>query len=102
MGWATGYIEKLKKGETVQFRPFGGSMKGYIESGQLVQVSPVTHDLTVGEIVLCKVRNNQYLHLIKQIKGNTYQIGNAKGFINGWITRDMIYGKLDWVDKTEK
>ena len=28
MGWATAYIAKLKAGETVQFRPRGGSMAG--------------------------------------------------------------------------
>jgi hypothetical protein len=38
MGWATPYIDKLKKGETVQFRPRGNSMSGRIESGQLCTV----------------------------------------------------------------
>ena len=33
MGWATAYIDGLQKGETVQFRPRGNSMKGKIESG---------------------------------------------------------------------
>ena len=36
MGWATQYIQKLQLGETVSFRPRGHSMKGEIESGQLV------------------------------------------------------------------
>jgi hypothetical protein len=35
MGRATSYIDKLKKGETVQFRPRGNSMSGKIESGKL-------------------------------------------------------------------
>jgi len=54
MGWATPYIDRLKKGETVQFRPRGNSMSGKIESGQLCTVVPVrSEDLKVGDIVLC-------------------------------------------------
>jgi hypothetical protein len=38
MSWATHYIEQLKAGQTVQFRPRGNSKKGKIASGQLVIV----------------------------------------------------------------
>src|SRR4051794_17501075 len=56
MGWATAYIDKLRQGETVQFRPRGNSMAGKIESGQLCTVTPVKPaELEVGDIVLCKV-----------------------------------------------
>ena len=41
MGWASQYVEKLLKGQTVQFRPRGNSMSGKIESGQLVTVVPL-------------------------------------------------------------
>lgn len=95
MGWATNYIDKLKSNETVSFRPRGGSMKGKIESGQLCTVQPVKEEeLQKGDIVLCKVNGNQYLHLIKAIQGKRYQIGNNIGRINGWITFGSIYGKL--------
>jgi SOS-response transcriptional repressor LexA len=94
MGWATAYIEKLKKGETVQFRPRGNSMSGKIESGQLCIVEPVKiEDLEVGDIVLCKVNGFQYLHLVKATQGERFQIGNNRGRINGWIGRNAIYGK---------
>ena len=64
MGWATRYIEKLARGETVSFRPRGHSMTGKIESGQLCTVAPVEPTvLVVGDIVLCKVRGREYLHL---------------------------------------
>jgi len=95
MGWATNYIQKLKGNEVVSFRPRGGSMKGKIESGQLCIVAPVIEsDLKKGDIVLCKVNGNQYLHLIKAIQGKRYQIGNNIGRINGWISFNSIYGKL--------
>lgn len=94
MSWATSYIPKLQAGETVQFRPRGHSMKGKIESGQLCTVEPIAGiDLSVGDIVLCKVKGNQYLHLIKAIQGKRFQIGNNRGGINGWITIRSIYGR---------
>jgi SOS-response transcriptional repressor LexA len=94
MGWATVYIDKLKKGETVQFRPRGNSMKGKIDSGQLCTVVPIkAEEVNAGDIVLCKVNGNQYLHLVKAQQGQRFQIGNNRGRINGWIGPNGIYGK---------
>ena len=93
MGWATEYIARLQNGETVQFRPRGGSMRGKIESGQLVTVEPAPEKLEVGDVVLCKVRGAEYLHLVKAVQGDRYLIGNNRGKINGWVGRAAIYGK---------
>ena len=69
-------------------------MKGRISSGQLCTVAPVdTATIAVDDIVLCKVGGNEYLHIIKAIQGDRYQIGNNLGFINGWIGAASIYGK---------
>ena len=93
MGWASGYIEKLMKGETVQFRPRGNSMSGKIESGQLVTVAPLGEKTPgIGDIVLCRVNGAQYLHLVKAVSGERFQIGNNRGRINGWISRRNIFG----------
>jgi len=93
MSWATHYIEKLKNGETVSFRPKGNSMQGKVDSGQLVTVEPIgERELQKGDIVLCKVNGSQYLHLIKAIQGDRFQIGNNRGRINGWVGRSLIYG----------
>ena len=95
MGWADGHITRLAQGETVQFRPRGNSMVGKISSGQLCTVTPLAeHALAVGDIVLCRVKGNQYLHLVKAIQGERFQIGNNRGGINGWITKRQIYGRL--------
>lgn len=94
MGWASGHIERLQQGETVSFRPRGHSMTGRIESGQLCTVAPVdAGTLEVGDIVLCRVRGAEYLHLIKAIQGPRFQIGNNRGNINGWISSRAIFGK---------
>jgi hypothetical protein len=99
MGWASGYIEQLQRGRTVSFRPRGNSMTGKIESGQLCTVEPVDPAiLRVGDIVLCKVRGREYLHLVKAIQGSRFQIGNNRGRINGWITASAIYGKCIQVE----
>jgi hypothetical protein len=100
MGWATKYIEALGRGETVAFRPRGHSMSGRIESGQLVTVDPLQNGqvIAVGNIVLCKVNGTQYLHLVKAISGDRYQIGNNRGRINGWTSRRNIFGVVTRIE----
>jgi hypothetical protein len=93
MGWASKYIEQLLPGQTIQFRPRGNSMGGKIESGQLVTVVPLqARAPRVGDIVLCKVNGTQYLHLVKAISGERFQIGNNRGRINGWTSLRNIFG----------
>ena len=78
----------------MQFRPRDNSMAGKIESGQLCTVTPMSaKDIQVGDIVLCKVKGAQYIHLVKARQGDRFQIGNNRGHINGWIGPNGIYGK---------
>ena len=68
MSWAKFAIEKLKQGETVQIRPRGHSMKGRVNDGDLVTVAPCKpEELSVGDIVLVRVKGHDYLHLIKAL-----------------------------------
>jgi len=91
--WATQYIELLNQGQIVKFRPHGNSMQPRIESGQLVTVTPVTNEIQVGDIVLCKVDGRQWLHLVSAIGSDgRYQISNNKGHINGWCVKNNIFG----------
>ena len=70
--WADGHIARLALGETVQFRPRGHSMTGKIDDGQLCTVVPLgEYVLAVGDIVLCRVKGAQYLHLVKALQGVT-------------------------------
>ena len=99
MGWASGYITKLQAGEAVSFRPRGHSMSPRIDSGQLCTVEPVDPTtLRTGDIVLCKVRGAEYLHIVKAIQDGRFQIGNNRGFINGWVGSSAIFGKLTKVE----
>jgi SOS-response transcriptional repressor LexA len=69
-------------------------MKGLIESGQLVTVSPVDpKNVNTGDIVLCKVMGRTYLHLVKKLgQDGRFLIGNNKGRINGWCSPGSIFG----------
>jgi hypothetical protein len=74
-------------------------MSGKIESGQLCTVEPVEAvALKVGDIVLCKVRGREYLHLVKAIQGPRFQIGNNRGRVNGWVSANAIFGRCVQVE----
>lgn len=95
MSWADVCITKLRAGQIAQCRPHGNSMRGRIESGQLVTLDP-SREPEIDDAVLCRCRGNVYLHLVKAIRGHgaqrRYQIGNNRGGINGWVARAAIYG----------
>jgi len=99
MGWATAAIERLKKGETVQIRPRGGSMTGKIESGDLVTVEPRSGPVEKGDIVLCRVGGQEYLHLVKAVDGERCLIGNNRGGTNGWTSLNSVFGKVVKVER---
>ena len=93
MSWAKQAIEGLQGGEVVQIRPRGNSMQPKIKSGQLVTIIPVEVDPRKGDIVLCRVKGRDYLHLVKAVSSDgRYQIGNNRGGINGWVSRTAIFG----------
>lgn len=95
MGWADRTIAALRAGEVAQCRPHGGSMRGRIESGQLVTLDP-TRTPEVDDAVLCRCKGNVFVHLVKAIQGHgsdrRYLIGNNRGGLNGWVGRGAIYG----------
>lgn len=92
MNWASHAIERLEKGEAVSINPRGNSMKGLIESGARVTLSPINKPLEKQDIVLVKVKGRVYLHLIHAVDKDRYLIGNNIGRINGWVGRSAIYG----------
>lgn len=93
MSWADSYIEKLVNGSSVQFKPSGHSMEPIVKHRQLCTVDPVDlQDVEVGDVVLCKVSGRVYFHLVKAVNDGRVQIGNNKGFVNGW-TR-TVYGRM--------
>lgn len=93
MSWATYAKEALRRGETVRARPRGHSMTGKVNDGDYVTLAPCDPDtLSVGDIVLVRVRGVDYLHLIKAINQGRFLIGNNRGGINGWVGKHALYG----------
>lgn len=78
-------------------------MTGRVSSGQLCTVVPLPLDgdrqPAKGDVVLCKVRGHQYLHLVTAVRGDQYQISNNHGYVNGWTARANIFGLLTKVEK---
>ncbi|MBI4851542.1 MAG: S24 family peptidase [Acidobacteria bacterium] len=94
MSWAKFAIEALKEGKTVEIKPRGHSMKGKVNDGDKVTVEPCeVEKLEVGDIVLVRVKGQDYLHLIKAKNQGRFLIGNNRGGINGWVGHNCVYGK---------
>ena len=99
MGWVNEALGELKQGHTVQIRPYGGSMRGRIESGQLVTLAPVhLPDVKIDDAVFVRWKGNYLLHLIKDIQEDKYLIGNNIGKINGWVSGSDIIAVVTRVE----
>ena len=98
MGWVNDAVSELKAGRAVCVRPFGGSMRGRIESGQPVTLSPVRgEDVAADDVVLVAWRGNFLLHLVKQATPDRLLIGNNLGKTNGWVERCAVLGRVSEV-----
>ncbi|WP_020470379.1 hypothetical protein [Zavarzinella formosa] len=95
MGWVNDARKELANGREVQIRPFGGSMRGRIESGQLVTLEPVDPAaVQVDDVVLVEWHGNFLLHLVKEIRDGQALIGNNIGKTNGWVSIEAIVGRV--------
>jgi hypothetical protein len=93
MGWVNDAVKELTAGRQVQVRPIGGSMRGRIESGQLVTIAPVDPaSVRVGDVVFVQWKGNYLLHLVKDINGDQLLIGNNLGKTNGWVSAQAVRG----------
>lgn len=69
-----------------------------VRDGQLVVVQPITspYALNRGDVVLCAVDGQQYLHQVLSVDGTHRRvlIGNMRGRTNGWTPFERVYGRL--------
>lgn len=95
MGWVIDALKELKAGRLVQIRPKGGSMRGRIESGQAITISPVDPAaVEVDDVVLVAWKGNYLLHLVKEATPEQLLIGNNLGKVNGWVSRSAVAGRV--------
>ena len=95
MGWVKEALAQFEEKDTCQVRPLGGSMRGRIESGQLVTIQKVdAQEVELEDAIFVKWKNSYLLHLAKEITDTGILIGNNLGKINGWIPRENVIGKV--------
>lgn len=95
MSKASFIAELLQNGKTIEkYKEAGNSMLPILKSRQPVTLEPVTDETSLkkDDIVFCKVKGNYYTHKISKIRRKQYQISNNRGFVNGWVTKDKIFG----------
>jgi len=90
--------EHLKNGETCKITGIGNSMTPILKSRQPVICTPVTDETEIKkrDIVLCKAKGHYYLHFVHAVKdnGQSFLIGNNHGHMNGWVSRNQVFGKV--------
>ena len=95
MGWVNDARKALSEGREAKVRPSGGSMRGRIESGQLVTLAPFGPDaIRVDDVVLVAWRSGFLVHLVKEVKDDRLLIGNNIGKINGWVAASDVLGRV--------
>jgi hypothetical protein len=100
MGWVNDARRELAAGRQVQARPSGGSMRGRIESGQLVTLAPVAPaEVRVDDVVLVAWKGNFLLHLVKEVGDGQLLIGNNLGKVNGWVPASAVLGRVIAVEE---
>jgi len=95
MSWVREAVAALQSGSAAQVRPIGGSMRGRIESGQLVTIEQVSFDqLAIDDVVFVRWKGNYLLHLVKEIGDGRVLIGNNIGKTNGWVPAGDVLGRV--------
>lgn len=95
MGWVNDAVAALSAGRAVRVRPIGGSMRGRIESGQLVTLAPVDpYTVEPGDAVLVRWKGGHLLHLVVDVRDDRVLIGNNVGGVNGWADATDVIGKV--------
>ena len=102
--WASHAIEALARGETCKVTPHGNSMRPRIVSGATVTLSPYAagEEPQEGDAVLVRCKGTVFLHLVSAVRGGPearqFQISNNRGHVNGWVSREAVYGKATLIE----
>ena len=95
MAWVNDARKELAAGRTVKVRSVGGSMRGRIESGQLVILAPVDPaGIRADDVVLVAWKGGFLLHLVKEVANGRLVIGNNLGKVNGWVDATAVLAKV--------
>ncbi|MDA3926045.1 MAG: S24/S26 family peptidase [Kiritimatiellae bacterium] len=83
--WHKTALAELAKGNDVAVINRGSSMRGLVEDGQVIIISPVSiSDIKKGDVALVRIKRGRFLiHLVKDIENSKYLIGNNIGGLDG-------------------
>lgn len=104
INWADYAVSELDSGRQVVINPKGDSMSPKIVSGAEVTIIPVNDvdTLRKGDVVLVSIGRTHYLHLISAINKDSVQISNNHGCINGWTSKENVYGLVTAINNHPK
>lgn len=85
----------VQAGRRVKFEAKGHSMEPLVKNNEIVTVRPLDRPLSVGDVVLARVRGHWYLHRVTALRQGQAQIGNNHGGINGWTSTKNVIGLLE-------
>lgn len=81
-----------EKGEVI-IRCNGNSMRPIIAPKEAIHLRKVDpSQIRVGDAVFCRINGNLQVHLCSAIDKERFQISNNKGWVNGWIRANSIFG----------
>src|SRR3990167_10204427 len=92
----------LKQGNCIKFKAEGGSMSPSIRSGDIVEVGPVTDEITSGDIILYRSRENTaVVHRVikKNESGGILTKGDSSLDFDSPITNEQVLGKVIEVER---
>src|SRR5512146_2067988 len=100
-------LEALQEGKSYTWTvPEGGnlaSMRKAIKHGQTLTMSPIKdpQEIQAGDFVLVKWHQGDIFHIVGDIQGDQYQIVNSLGKENGWVSAEVILGRVTRIVEPE-
>jgi hypothetical protein len=90
---AFAFVEKLRSGKPILFKPRGRSMEPHLPDGTVVMVDPVTRPPRLGEVVLAVFAGATTLHRVVKLRANQVWLwGDAMRRGEGPLPVDAIVG----------
>lgn len=92
----------LKQGNCIRFRAEGGSMSPSIRNGDIIEVSPDIDDITSGDIILYRSKENMpVVHRVikKNEIGSILTKGDSSLDFDNPVTDEQVLGKVIEVEK---
>lgn len=91
----------LKEGRSIRFRATGWSMKPLLKSGCFLRVAPLQQAPQVGEIVLCRTKNDRLVsHRVVAVSaGSIWTKGDSCSQMDAVVRPPQILGRVIAVEK---